>query len=240
MKKMLGAINTIALLLTLISSCSATDLGSASTVHVETMVKINGAVVQKIVLETNTFGLTAETAESWFEPLKQEGWEITASSGSGVVKAAAQREFSQREFQSYIPSYQMVAANLHVKNYFVYKSYVLNTSLRALNVDEEGAVQDSLLQIIDLALVEQRLKMSWTVTMPGTLTEANTENIDGNSATWDINSGNIMQGVPVKISSRCLYWPGALGTAAGLLIAVSSALLVIKRRNKNPRGGANI
>jgi hypothetical protein len=151
MKIRLMATTIIVLFIALITSCGAEDLGDASTINIDTTVKANGAVIQKINMETTSYRLTAEQAEGWFDSLKQEGWEVTANSSSGVVTLAAEKEFSKDEFQSYIPSYQMVASSLEVKNYVVFKKYILNISLRALVVDEEGAVQDSLLQIIDLA-----------------------------------------------------------------------------------------
>jgi LPXTG-motif cell wall-anchored protein len=231
MKIRLMATTIIVLFIALTTSCGPEDLGDASTINIDTTVKANGDVTQKINMETISHRLTVEQVEGWFDSLKQEGWEVTATTSSGVVTLAAEKEFSKNEFQSYIPSYQMVTSSLEVKNYIVYKKYILNISLRALVVDEEGAVQDSLLQIIDLALTEQRLTTSWTINMPGTIIDTNANEIIGNSATWDIDEENISQGVPFIIVSTSAYWPGIAGVMCGMILIV--ALLLIKKRRKN-------
>jgi hypothetical protein len=224
--------SSIVLTLFALCSCSSTDLGSSSVINAHTQVMMNGSVVQNISLKTNTYGLNTETAESWFGTLTQEGWDVTATSSSGILNLTAKREFSLHEFQSYLPAYEMVSAKLRINNYFVFREYTLNISLRALTVDEEGAVQDSLLQIIALALSEQRLTTSWSVTMPGTITTANTNTINGSSATWMIDGNNIMQGVPVTITSKCIYWPGVAGVIVGFLLVVALLVLLFRNRRK--------
>jgi hypothetical protein len=233
----LVAVTILAALTGLICSCSAGDLGAASTIDLNTTVRPDGSVLQELKLETNTYGLTTEMAESWFESLNQEGWEVTATSLSGILILTAARDFSPDEFQSYVPSYEMVTSNLQVKNYFVVKKFILHMSLRALSVDEEGAVQDSVLQIINLTLAEQRLNMSLKVTMPGKLSEANADIIRDNSAEWEIDTNNIMQGVPVIIASTYVYWPGIAGVVLGVLLItmVLSIIIISRRKNRKIR-----
>lgn len=81
-------------------------------------------------------------------------------------------------------------------------------------------------------LIRSSFKMTWTVTLPGELTETNADSRSANSGTWDLGYERLKQGFEMKIASRerRFPWPLLAGGAAVSAVAAAGIAGYLLRR----------
>jgi hypothetical protein len=72
--------------------------------------------------------------------------------------------------------------------------------------------------------------MSWSITLPGEITESNADSIQDSTATWIFDIGSLDQDQEIAVHSRLINWPFIAGTSAGLLVLTGVVVFLVLRK----------
>ena len=73
--------------------------------------------------------------------------------------------------------------------------------------------------------------VSWSITLPGEITETNADYHDLDTATWNFTYSAIQNGHYMSVKSTYIDWPIILGIVAGIIVIVVVIYLMSRRRD---------
>ena len=221
----------LALLLPLLAGCGQID------VNLHTTIKPSGDLVQEVMFTGS--GMMAgflDDAEA-IGDLETEGWEVTIERTANSSTLTASRNFSADEVLA-IPDLSGDEAALEnydfsVRNYFLFTDYIIEVILPGNPVDiptDDLTGLDGFDDDIISQLLQGLFSMSWSITLPGEITESNADSIQDSTATWVFDIGSLDQDQEIAVRSRLINWPFIAGTSAGLLVLAGVVVFLVLRR----------
>ncbi len=221
----------LALLLPLLAGCGQID------VNLHTTIKPSGDLVQEVRFTGS--GMMAgflDDAEATAD-LEMEGWEVTIERTANSSTLTASRNFSADEVLA-IPDLSgdetaLENYDFSVRNYFLFTDYIIEVILPGNPVDiptDDLTGLDGFDDDIISQLLEGLFSMSWSITLPGEITESNADSVQDNTATWFFDIGSLDQDQGIAVRSRLINWPFIAGTSAGLLVLAGVVVFLILRK----------
>ena len=221
----------LALLLPLLAGCGQID------VNLHTTIKPSGDLVQEVMFTGS--GMMAgflDDAEATAD-LEMEGWEVTIERSANSSTLIASREFSADEVLA-IPDLSgdetaLENYDFRVQNYFLFTDYIIEVTLPGNPVDvptDDLTGLDGFDDDIISQLLQGLFSMSWSITLPGEITESNADSIQDSTATWVFDIGSLDQDQEIAVRSRLINWPFIAGTAAGLLALAGVVVFLVLRK----------
>ena len=221
----------LALLLPLLAGCGQID------VNLHTTIKPSGDLVQEVMFTGS--GMMAgflDDAEATAD-LEMEGWEVTIERSANSSTLIASREFSADEVLA-IPDLSgdetaLENYDFRVQNYFLFTDYIIEVTLPGNPVDvptDDLTGLDGFDDDIISQLLQGLFSMSWSITLPGEITESNADSIQDSTATWVFDIGSLDQDQEIAVRSRLINWPFIAGTSAGLLVLAGVVTFLVLRR----------
>ena len=221
----------LALLLPLLAGCGQID------VNLHTTIKPSGDLVQEVRFTGS--GMMAgflDDAEA-IGDLETEGWEVTIERTANSSTLTASREFSVDEVLA-IPDLSgdetaLENYDFSVRNYFLFTDYIIEVILPGNPVDiptDDLTGLDGFDDDIISQLLQGLFSMSWSITLPGEITESNADSIQDSTATWFFDIGSLDQNQGIAVRSRLINWPFIAGTSAGLLVLAGVVTFLVLRK----------
>lgn len=221
----------LALLLPLLAGCGQID------VNLHTTIKPSGDLVQEVMFTGS--GMMAgflDDAEA-IGDLETEGWEVTIERTANSSTLTASRNFSADEVLA-IPDLSGDEAALEnydfsVRNYFLFTDYIIEVILPGNPVDiptDDLTGLDGFDDDIISQLLQGLFSMSWSITLPGEITESNADSVQDSTATWIFDISSLDQNQGIAVRSRLINWPFIAGTSAGLLVLAGVVTFLVLRK----------
>ncbi len=218
----------LALLLPLLAGCAQIDI------DLHTTIKPSGDLVQEVRFTgSGPMAGFLDDAEATGD-LEMEGWEVTIERSASSSTLVASREFSADEVLA-IPDFSsdpdaLEDYDFRVRNYFFFTDYVLQVTIPEDPVEDDLTGLDGFDDDIISQLLEGLFSMSWSITLPGEITESNADSIQDNTATWIFDIGSLDQDQEIAVHSRLINWPFIAGTSAGLLVLTGVVVFLVLRK----------
>ena len=221
----------LALLLPLLAGCGQID------VNLHTTIKPSGDLVQEVMFTGS--GMMAgflDDAEATAD-LEMEGWEVTIERSASSTTLTASQDFSADEVMT-IPGLAGDETTLEnydfrVQNYFLFTDYIFEVTLPGDPMDiptDDLTGLDGFDDDIISQLLQGLFSMSWSITLPGEITESNADSVQDSTATWIFDISSLDQNQGIAVRSRLINWPFIAGTSAGLLVLAGVVTFLVLRR----------
>jgi hypothetical protein len=228
----LAAILVLVLLFSV--ACGTVDI------NLHTTVNNGGDITQKITLSaTGALGTSMGDSTSSSD-LKQEGWDVTTSQDGDKYTIEATKNFAKDEPLSW-GSTSGDPMNLNntkftQDNSLFFRTYHFETTLQGTPDLSQAAGSTS--GSLDLnsqqveALISSMFSMSWSISLPGSITKSNADKVEGSTGTWNLSFASLQTDRSILIESRVMNWPviGGIIAAVVLILAVVVFLVVRSRR----------
>ncbi|MDV2989052.1 MAG: hypothetical protein P3T54_02670 [Dehalogenimonas sp.] len=214
--------------LILLAGCGTLDM------QLETDVKASGDYTQKVVINaTGAIGASLVT-EGGADELTGDGWQVSQTQSGDTVTLTASKDFSPDDpfFLPDATGTETASPVLDIQrqNSFLFTDYSFTVNIPS---DPEGMGFDGgdELDMLAPSLLKNMFSISWTVNMPGKITAANADIINGSSATWNFDVVSMSEGVVMTADVRVINWAIISGLAAfAIIIAILSLIFVRRRR----------
>ncbi len=222
-----AAIATAVLLAGLIlqAGCGSLD------VNLETSFEPSGDFTQKLTYTaTGDIGdVLAENAANM--PDEQVGWQFNLQVTEQSTTLIANRSFEQGEAFNFPDAAE---GNVPPLVTFESSSFLIFTEYRfqvVLHPGSDMGISDEELNGLGSEFLNSLFNISWTVNMPGKITESDADETEGGSATWNLDFGTLKTGVALNAESRVMNWAVIAGGGAALLVAIGLLIyFVVVRR----------
>jgi len=236
----------VLVLVLLAAGCGTADI------NLHTIVHSSGEVTQEVNIKAT--GLMAEAFKESTADLSEAeaaGWQISKEETKDSISLKMSKRFSRREAEAMTIPLGMGTTSdepsdgttkptmrFDVQDSFFYRDYSLSIKLPPSETrapSEDGGKEEDLAEMSDemLKALEEAFSFSWTVTLPGEITETNADERSGNSATWKLGFSSMNQSQEFMIKSRETRWAniGLVGGGAAVIVVGVIVILVLRRRS---------
>lgn len=214
--------------LILLAGCGTLDM------QLETDVRTSGNYTQKVIITaTGALGESLVT-EGGADEMTADGWQVTQTQSGDTVTLTASKDFSPDD-PFFLPDATGTEAtspvlDIQSKNNFLFTDYSFTVNIpsdpEALGLEPDAGEYAEL----TLGLLKNIFTMSWTVNMPGEITNSNADVVNGSTATWDFDVDTLSQGGVMTADVRVINWVIISGLATFVIILAILSLIFIRRR----------
>jgi hypothetical protein len=223
--KLFSALTILAALagFVLMAGCGTIDI------NLETDFEPNGDFTQSLVY-TATGEIGAALAESAGGlPDVQDGWQLNLEITGDETTLTATRSFEQGEAFNFPDSEGDTPPQITFESsgFLIFTDYRFQA---AIPPGSSMGVSDEEIDELGSGVLSSLFNISWTVNMPGEITESDADEIEGGSATWDLDFETLSTGLVLNAESRVMNWAVIAGGGTALLVAVGLLIFFLVRR----------